>query len=499
MFTTLDPQAPNAARAARTYKVFAESRGAARWVAALEIVLQAVEKAAWDLRRSYEAMLRFSAGTWAESKATAAARQKEFKRLVDVSFTVSKVVLSYRFFAIKSAFLSAQARDAGLARAHRHNGRRLLKLAERQQGGLVKIGQILAARTDVLPKPLTDVLAGLHDAFSPLPFAVVEAALREAWGERYDGVTVSPEPIGSGSIAQVHKVTFADGGEAAVKVLRPGIEQVLRYDIANLRRIIEALAAYLPEFELAPVLDELETQLLREVDFAAEIEAVNDMRARTAGMKWVRVPEVLTEWCAHGVLVTSFAQGRRLDEALQGRDREQVSDILFTLADLYALQVLQWGFIQPDTHPGNFLITEAHELVLLDFGCARTLSPAFRRAMLACVGAFLKGDDEGVAAALAAMGFKTRSGDLRPLVATGRAMLGAVIATNDWDPAKLMALTDQAVDNMLEDPVVVVPQEFIMVGRALLTLGGLYYTHKPEVDFTSILLPILAETVDEAV
>lgn len=491
----------DARRAARTQKVFEQSRGAARWVAALEITLSAVEKAAWDLRQTYEELCRRSLAGWAASRESLAnldaerrARQTELGRMLEVSFTVSKVVLSYRFTSIKAAFLSHAGRERALAKAHAHNGRRLYRLAERQQGGLVKIGQILAARTDVLPKELTGVLAGLHDAFAPLPFTEVETALRNAWAERYDTVTVQPEPIGSGSIAQVHRIAFADGTTAAVKVLRPGIRHVLEYDMANLRRVIDALAAYLPDFDVAPVLDEIETQLLREVDFDAEREALRDMRVRTAGMKWVTVPEVLDAWSAPGVLVTSFVEGRRLDEALAERNTEQVADILFTLAELYALQILQWGVIQPDTHPGNFLVTADDRIALLDFGCARTLTPAFRRDMLACVEAFIKNDDEAVAASLTAMGFVTRSGDIRTLVATSRGLLGAVLAGNDWDPQKLLEMSDAAIDSMLADPVVTVPQEFIMVGRALLTLGGLFYTHKPDIDFMSILLPILSET-----
>lgn len=488
-------------RSARTRKVFEESRGAARWVAALEIALSAVEKAAWDLRNTYEELCRRSLEGWAASKESLAnldaerrARQTELGRMLDVSFTVSKVVLSYRFTSIKSAFLSRAGRERSLAKAHAHNGGRLYRLAERQQGGLVKIGQILAARTDVLPQELTSVLAGLHDAFAPLPFEAVEAALREAWGDRFAEVKVERDPIGSGSIAQVHRIALADGASAAVKVLRPGIRQVLEYDMANLRRVIDALAAYLPDFDVAPVLDEIETQLLREVDFDAEGEALRDMRARTAGMKWVMVPEVLDAWCAPGVLTTSFVEGRRLDEALAERNAEQIADILFTLAELYALQILQWGVIQPDTHPGNFLVTTEDRIALLDFGCARVLSPAFRRDMLACVEAFIKNDDDAVAASLTAMGFVTRSGDIRTLVATSRGLLGAVLAGKDWDPQKLLEMSDSAIDSMLTDPVVTVPQEFIMVGRALLTLGGLFYTHKPDIDFMSILLPILAET-----
>ena len=219
------------------------------------------------------------------------------------------------------------------------------------------------------------------------------------------------------------------------------------------------------------------------------------MHKLVSSWKWAGTPALCDEWCAGDVLVTEFVDGVRLDKALETRSDQRRNDLLYTLADLYATQILSWGFFQPDTHPGNFLVTEDDRLVLLDFGCARDLRPEFRAAMLRVIEGFLKNDDDQLGQGLYDMGFRTRSGTPDSLGKLARQVLASVVSVGGWDPETLEAATIQGLETMLEDPLQAVPQEFIMVGRALLTLAGLFYTHRPNFDLTEIFLPLLGEAL----
>jgi predicted unusual protein kinase regulating ubiquinone biosynthesis (AarF/ABC1/UbiB family) len=486
--------------------VYRQSRGAARWVAALEVLLGAVERAVWDLRRAYDDMDLLARDSWSDMKSAALtfdgerkATQQEIKRLMDVSATVTKIVLSYRGLAIQSAFLSRASAERKLEALHGKNGERFYRMAERLQGGFIKIGQMVSARTDVLSPAFTAALAPLQDACAPAAWETIEGVLKVQWGERFAGVTLEPQPIGAGSIAQVHKAVLPDGRTVAVKVLRPGIREILGYDMANLRRVIEALTAYLPGMDVEPVLAEIETQVLREVDFEAERASIRRMHGLLADWKWVATPALVDEWCAEGVLVTEFVAGVRLDKALEARPQERREDLLYRLADLYATKILTWGFFQPDTHPGNFLVTEDDRIVLLDFGCARELAPAFRQSMLRVIEGFMRNDDALLGAGLDAMGFRTRSGNPAAMGKLAREMLAAVIASGGWDPDQLEAAAVRSLETVLEDPIHTVPQDFIMVGRAILTLGGLFYTYRPSFDLTEIFLPLLGDALSTEV
>jgi ubiquinone biosynthesis protein len=479
------------------------AQGAARWVATFEAVMTAAEQAAWDLRNTYEELTLTLADTWSLTKDRATAlererraRQAELARLLKISATVGKVVFSYRFFAIKSAFMSEAKAERAFAALHAKNGRRLAQMCEELQGGVAKVGQMLSSRTDILPRELTLELTHLLDACTPLSHATVQEIVAAGWAERAAGVSIDPAPLGSGTIGQVHRATLPDGRAVAVKVLRPEIEFVLRSDIQNLRRVIQALTPYLPDLEIDPLLDEIESQLLREVDLEQERETLTRVGELTKAMKFVTVPAPVAEWCAPGTLVTELMPGERIDRALEKRDHQRQSDILFSLAENYALQILVWGLFQPDTHPGNFLVDDDDRIVLLDFGCAREIPVTFRKQLLDLVSAFLANDDDAAAAHLGAMGFRTRSGNLKPLITMARDFMGKTMTGGHWNPELIVAEAEAALDGLLEDPVIAIPPEMVMVGRAIGTMGGMFFTYKPDVELGAMLLPILSEAFE---
>lgn len=489
--------------ASRARRIFESRTGVARWVAAVEIVLGAIEQVAWEARQLYEQSLKEVHEGWSQVRETAGVAGRrgsdlliEAQRLQKIAFVMPVIVFSYRLLAIRGAFMSAAGYRRAKDTLHRKNARRFIKLAESLQGGMVKIGQMLSARTDLLPRPFTEELAKLQDAVQPLPFDTVRDLLVATWGaERLDGVNLSTEPIGAASIAQVHLATLLDGRQVAVKVRRPEIESVLAYDVRSMRRVVDALTAYLPDLDLQPLIDEVAEQLLAEVDFRREARSLTAARAALKGHATACVPEVLEDWCGDGVLVTEFCPGERLDKALANRSKDRRDAILAGLAGLYLRQILVWGFFQPDTHPGNFLVGDDDRLVLLDFGCVRDLPLAFRRDLTRLLQAFVGGDDRGAAEALADLGFETRSGDLGALVGAARATLGGLVAggSDAWDVQGMIDASGAMLDAMEADPVTRIPGEMVMVGRALSTMGGLFYEHKPDLDPMRLLLPVMTE------
>jgi ubiquinone biosynthesis protein len=223
----------------------------------------------------------------------------------------------------------------------------------------------------------------------------------------------------------------------------------------------------------------------------------------------VVVPRTLPELCGHDVLVSHFSEGRKitlvLDELRGLRDAgdagagARLDRILALLLETYARQILVAGVFQADPHPGNFLVTDDDRLVLLDFGCTRTLAAPVRDRYLALVGAFLIGDGERLAALLAELGFVTASGAPATLHAFAELLLGEFRAAvqsagrGGLDAQAMLANAKQAMARMQDDPVIRIPAEFVMIGRVFLCLGGLFQHYRPAIDYSRPLLAVLAE------
>jgi ubiquinone biosynthesis protein len=167
------------------------------------------------------------------------------------------------------------------------------------------------------------------------------------------------------------------------------------------------------------------------------------------------------------------------------------------LLEAYLRQVLEVGTFQADPHPGNLLVTPEGKVIVLDFGCAQALPPEVRDRYLALVGSFMTRDRARMAALFDEIGFRTRSGRPDTLHAFADALLTEMLQaslgggvrwpTREEFAARMAGLLAACED----DPVVVLPGEFIMIARVFGTLGGLFARYRPDIDFVRHVLPVL--------
>jgi ubiquinone biosynthesis protein len=213
----------------------------------------------------------------------------------------------------------------------------------------------------------------------------------------------------------------------------------------------------------------------------------------------VHAPRPVEELSTPRVLCASFEGGRRLtdvlDELSAAGEDERVASILGRMLEAYVAQILEAGIFQADPHPGNFLVTDADELVVLDFGCAKELPVEVRDLYLSLVQAALLSDRARLAVLLAELGFQTESGGPETLEVFADVMLrdfreGAAsgqfrFPSQDAVLAQMRAMIDAAED----DPVVRVPEHFVMIARVFGTLGGLFLHYRPAIDYARHVMP----------
>lgn len=258
----------------------------------------------------------------------------------------------------------------------------------------VKVGQIMSTRPDLLPPHVIRELERLQDDVGAFSYRHVEQILREDLERPPHEIfaELDPEPIASASVAQVHRAKLADGREVAVKVRRPRVEQIVAFDLAVMR-FFARLVALVPSFgHLAPVesVDEFGRAIRTQIDLT--VEAANNARfaENFAGLKDVRLPELVPELCSSRVLTMSFVHGVKLmDYERIGADPGRLARIGF---HLLLKMIFEDGFVHADLHPGNILVNDAHEVVLLDLGLTAELDELHRRIFTTYFAAWAQGD-----------------------------------------------------------------------------------------------------------
>lgn len=247
----------------------------------------------------------------------------------------------------------------------------------------VKIGQMLSLRSEILPQAYCDALATLQMDADPLPFKEIEHALENIYGERFSSIfsNIDPKPLGSASLAQVHKATLSNGDVVAVKVQRPGVRATMAQDIDVMRSVAKRLSRFMKDnqmVDLRDVVEELWSTFLEETDFTKETQNLHEFALLNKDVVYIRCPMPYLEYCSEEVLVMEYIEGTSL------RDTDKLVELGYDLEEIgvkaldnYATQILDFGFFHADPHPGNMFIKDG-QIIYLDLGIVGRLNPRDR-------------------------------------------------------------------------------------------------------------------------
>ena len=252
----------------------------------------------------------------------------------------------------------------------------------------IKLGQIMSLHSDILPKAYCDELMKLNSEVPPMPFSEVEEVLnhsyRTNWREVFE--TIDEVPLGSASIAQVHKARLLTGEEVIVKVERKGIYDTMARDIRLLKRIVRRLppVGQLRNLvDLDAVIDELWTVTQDdEMNFLKEAANMEEFAANNAEYKYIYVPKLYREHTTGRALVMEYVSGipinNKAELIARGYDLDEIGS---KFAHNFINQVMNDGFFHADPHPGNVHIRDG-KIVWLDMGMMGRLTERERRVML---------------------------------------------------------------------------------------------------------------------
>ncbi len=355
----------------------------------------------------------------------------------------------------------------------------------------VKAGQILSMRSEILPESFCQELTRLRTDVEPMDRELVLQTLRAEYETPIEDIfdAIDDVPLGSASVAQVHKARLASGEVVAIKLQRPHVQEIMAQDISIMRSLARRAQGLMGSdqfLDLQSVVDELWQSFREETDFLVEAHSLEEFRRNNADCRFVDCPRPFPRLCTEHVVVMDYVEGTPFDDRegllAQGYDLEEIGT---KLVDNYTQQMIDDGFFHADPHPGNLVVRDG-KIVYLDLGIMGRLSSHDRSAIADMVAAVAARDSAGLKAGL----LRFSVSDLRDVDhASLLADLDSIIA--DFGEADLSELDIGAflgsLINMARRNGIELPGTVTMLARSLVTLEGTVDSFLPERSMVDIV------------
>jgi ubiquinone biosynthesis protein len=417
-------------------------------------------------------------------------------------------VVWYRLAPFLAAFLRDRRRWilAGPPRfvseeTHRERARKLTQTIAGLGPSFIKLAQVFGIRADIIPQLYVEELRNLHDRVPPFPTSEVRKRIQGELKQPLEAIFESfeLEPLAAASLGQVHRARYRSQ-DVIVKVLRPGVEELVATDIRVVQNLVFILEQFIDHHIIhstRTIIDEFSRVIAEEMDFHHEADNVERFGELFRDSDFVIIPRVYREVTTTRVLVMQFFEGFRVtevDEIL--RHNVDTKKMIENLIEFYGDQLLIHGFFHADPHPGNILIRPDSRIVLLDYGMVLEITPELRQDLVRIVVAAVRSDvDE-----LINLAYKLEmlEYDVSPSVVREAAQ--AIISIHfdrSLTQRQIQEITYQILGTFYRFPLRL-PSSFVYILRAGVLIEGIGIAYDPNFNSLTTAIPIYKSIVDRA-
>jgi predicted unusual protein kinase regulating ubiquinone biosynthesis (AarF/ABC1/UbiB family) len=396
--------------------------------------------------------------------------------------------------------------------------RQFRALAIELGGVLIKLGQFMSARADILPAQITDELAGLQDEVPPAPLPYVLQIIHEEVGAHPNQLFAEfdPTPVAAASLGQVYFGKLHDGREVAIKVQRPQIDQIVEVDLRAILwavRLIKNHPLIRRRADLERLFDEFARVLREELDYLKEARSAATFRRNFADTPGIAIPEPYPEHSTRRVLVMERMRGFKLNDyarlAEHGVDRGEVAA---RLNRAFLKMCFNDGFFHADPHPGNLFVRvdgpvpaqtngtkpgAPFTLIMLDAGMVGDLPRSTMEIIRLGLIGVATNDAERAVEAIDKLGMILPGTDKRPIV---QALSIILRHTYDKSQRELTNMDVEQVfdetEHLVRDLPFQIPQNLIYLGRAISLVSGTVTGLNPDINLFDEIQPFVQQMID---
>ncbi len=427
-------------------------------------------------------------------------------RVIRILFLTLTILITYRVHSFLGLFRSEKNHRDRLKQIHRRAAVRLRKTAIELKGILIKLGQFLSARVDLLPEEYIEELSQLQDQVPPVEFQRIRARIIEELGQepevcfdRFEEV-----PIAAASLGQVHEAYLKTAKDqvrhVAVKVQYPGIQGIVETDLRAAKWAARFLTARFPTIRFDILYEEFSRILHEELNYIHEGRNAEQFYQNFSGDPKIVVPLVIWTYTTPHVLTLEFVEGIKISnlEELKAHG-VQLKEVAHLLMKSYVKQIFEHRFLHGDPHPGNLFI-QVHpnddlKLVFVDFGLMQRIAHEMQEGMKTVVEAAINRDQAGIVKGLLVLGFIARGGDLKEV----EKVVGFFMERyRDISPKELKKITMGQIREDLAQifeisSSIQLPNNFILIGRVVGMLNGLTARLDPDMNIIELATPSVRE------
>jgi ubiquinone biosynthesis protein len=376
--------------------------------------------------------------------------------------------------------------------------KRFREALEELGGAFVKLGQLLSTRPDILPTSWIEELTPLQDDVLAVDFLLIQGTLEAELGPLSSRFRfVDPNPLATGSIAQVHTGVTLDGDEVVIKVCKPGVKEAIFQDIDILEALAEVMEKHVPEsrnYQPVNIARQFREAATDELDFTREGRNLDRFRADFEPHPHVIFPRVYWDQTTERVLTMERIYGVKISLVEYAPDaginRDKVPQ---NLAEAVLRQILEFGFFHGDPHPGNIVVVGEEDICFFDCGLVGRLDERLRENLLLLVSAAIRRDIDMLVNILADM--DTLPQDLERARFVREANL--FVERYYRIPLGKIRLSSivQDIMEIIRRFGIRIPSDVLLIGKALITLEGVGRTLDPDFDAVSAAEPFVRQLV----
>ncbi|MBQ6218705.1 MAG: AarF/ABC1/UbiB kinase family protein [Methanosphaera sp.] len=337
----------------------------------------------------------------------------------------------------------------------------------------IKLGQLLATRPDMIGPEIADDLKKLRDNTPTTPFdqmrEVVESELGKPLEEVYS--EFNETPLGSASIGQVYKATLKETGEeVAVKIQKPGIYDIIVADVKILNDLAGKADKYITKtrtYNLPAIMKEFERSIFKELNYMEEVVNIGKITNNFKDDETVEIPQAYKDCCTSKVITMELVDGYEIsdlfDKDIEGIDKKELAKIG---TQSYLKQILLDGFFHADPHPGNMFVTKDGKLAYIDWGMVGVISEEFRGNLAEMILILLSGNSKKLIKQLIYMKVITPEQNTEEFQEDVEDLLNKYLGV---ELDQMDGIFESLMNVMIKHNIVL-PREFVMIGRGIILL-----------------------------